>query len=723
MSDVFDFNIAGEPITIVMPENTAEAVRQRTLAEAAASASEGYRDEAQQALASAIAASNLYDDTTAGLAATSNGDYFSTPGDDAATFSILYLNDDGVATEIASYPTLNALDTPLEIFLPAPSGSDDTVAINALLAAVGSTPASFIARKGAQYVISDTIVVPSNTTLDLSAARVDQASGSSQTMICNAAWKAAWTNVTITWTAGAVASVAWTGHSLSVGDYVWLDGADQSHYRGVFPVLTVTDANNFTVALIRIPAVSPTTTTFGETIRAKKADTNIRIIGGDLDYDLDNNPDSGTSDNYYRAYALIMVGVQGLTIENYASKRVRKFTIAIGAVTDVLMRNIGFPNTASDGIKVFGPAFNGRIEGAHGAPGDDFISLQPREDSSFTNAGLSWGDVIGWTICSIRAAKSVTNGRIAVIYTTSLGPIIDDITFDGVHGRALDDVCGIRCNQSETNGICGTISFLNVTATGNQIFRTLNSIIQCVNLQPRGARTISASGNFITIDSGTTIRQMNVDWGVDMSSMTAPIGMNLAGTIEQINCTGWIKAPGGGKLIAPTTGMTLGQVNVSMRIEASTGWSTYYVGAVTFANAEGPQLNFDKCYLKGGNVVTTYAPMALWLGRNKINVASILLAGTNGGYNYSISYKTDQNQWIAGSWVTGIPTDGSVTINPFSDEVTFAVSAGYCGRPVGGKLNNNSTTAGTITTAGPVDCMGAGSNSWRRRGDPLAQQY
>ena len=71
---------------------------------------EAARDAARDARDAAQLSSGIFADTTAGLAGTSEGDYFSTPSGDSNEFLILYRHDSGpVATQIAVYPSLSGI--------------------------------------------------------------------------------------------------------------------------------------------------------------------------------------------------------------------------------------------------------------------------------------------------------------------------------------------------------------------------------------------------------------------------------------------------------------------------------------------------------------------------------------------------------------------------------------------------------------------------------------
>jgi len=69
---------------------------------------------AQTASSAAVAAANLYPNTTAGLAGTTDGQYFSVP-QTGTDFTILYRNNSGSALEINRYPSKSAVDGKLNI--------------------------------------------------------------------------------------------------------------------------------------------------------------------------------------------------------------------------------------------------------------------------------------------------------------------------------------------------------------------------------------------------------------------------------------------------------------------------------------------------------------------------------------------------------------------------------------------------------------------------------
>lgn len=87
----------GAEIVAPLAQQTIEAAARAELAEIGAIAANG----------------GFYADTAAGLAATTNGEFFAVPGDGTNTYAVLYRNDSGTATEIAEYQSKTAFDVAL----------------------------------------------------------------------------------------------------------------------------------------------------------------------------------------------------------------------------------------------------------------------------------------------------------------------------------------------------------------------------------------------------------------------------------------------------------------------------------------------------------------------------------------------------------------------------------------------------------------------------------
>jgi hypothetical protein len=92
--------------------NTADepTLAAQAAAEAAQDAAELAADQAETARDSSWVNNRIYASTAAGLAATTNGQYFSVPSGTSTEYLILYLNNSGSAVEIKRYPSTAAID-------------------------------------------------------------------------------------------------------------------------------------------------------------------------------------------------------------------------------------------------------------------------------------------------------------------------------------------------------------------------------------------------------------------------------------------------------------------------------------------------------------------------------------------------------------------------------------------------------------------------------------
>lgn len=88
---------------------TTRATESVDASNAAVSTAVAARDVAIQARDAAQLSAGIFDNTTLGLAATTNGKYFSTPSPESTEFLILYKNVTGVAVNLNSYPSTLAV--------------------------------------------------------------------------------------------------------------------------------------------------------------------------------------------------------------------------------------------------------------------------------------------------------------------------------------------------------------------------------------------------------------------------------------------------------------------------------------------------------------------------------------------------------------------------------------------------------------------------------------
>lgn len=84
-------------------------------------------DRAEMAAESAMVAGKVYPDTTTGLSATTNDQYFSVPSPDSNEYTILYKNNSGTALEVKRYPSAQAVGDLQELIGVPQVGDEFTI--------------------------------------------------------------------------------------------------------------------------------------------------------------------------------------------------------------------------------------------------------------------------------------------------------------------------------------------------------------------------------------------------------------------------------------------------------------------------------------------------------------------------------------------------------------------------------------------------------------------
>lgn len=231
--------------------------------------------------------------------------------------------------------------------------------------------------KGSGYAYIDApLVIGKNTILAPSPSLViKRCDGAAFNILQSAAFNRAWTTVTLSWTEGPVCDVDWPNHGRSEGEYVWVRGeagTTDRAYFGTLQVIDVPDTDTITVRLLQVPENAPA----GD-IEAKLCDTNIAFSGR---YDWNATGMTGGAGTDFHAF--MMDGVVGLTFGISDCVDVSKYVVCMEGCRDVRDFRVHSSGTNSDGVKIYGPAFNinGKITGRFG---DDILSIQPREAAAF----------------------------------------------------------------------------------------------------------------------------------------------------------------------------------------------------------------------------------------------------------------------------------------------------------------------------------------------------
>ena len=132
--DLVTIDELSEAAEAAAAQATADAEAAQAAAEAAEDGAVDAQTAAESARDAAQLASGVFADTTAGLAGTSEGDYFSTPSGDGDEFLILYRHDAGpTATQIEVYPSVAGVQSTDLTGNPVDSSTGAAQALSAAL--------------------------------------------------------------------------------------------------------------------------------------------------------------------------------------------------------------------------------------------------------------------------------------------------------------------------------------------------------------------------------------------------------------------------------------------------------------------------------------------------------------------------------------------------------------------------------------------------------------
>lgn len=392
---------------------------------------------------------------------------------------------------------------------PAASATSNTLTLKAALMRGGTLRL----QQPGTYLLNDTLVIRSNTTLELGPRVIlKQTPGTHKAMLVNAAFstRATMASITIAWTSTLEASVTWTAHGLVADDAIWVRGANQPVYNNVHRVLRVTDANTVVIALPYLP-----TTTATGTILAKKCDSNIHTIGGTFDYDYANNLSAAAGPD---RHTIVIGACADFTIQRVRSVNAYKFAIHVGAVREYVIADCfgeGIQGaSSSEAIKTYGPAQSGHVTNLSGRTSDDFASIQTKEAADF--AAYDW----------------------------SGGGDIFDVVYDGIHGENSGGsmLTGLYLSDNER---ADNITFRNVTgyaggasASGLKVQNGSGYTLGqagTINIENCAVRKLTGASQY-NINAAANIRVLNILRPVfSPETLTAVFFRQTSGTINTLN--------------------------------------------------------------------------------------------------------------------------------------------------------------------------------------------
>lgn len=236
------------------------------------------------------------------------------------------------------------------------------------------------------------------------------------------------TAVTVTWTAGTLATITWAGHGLGENDAIVLQGANEPDWWEVVRVASVTDANTITVRLPAVPSAAPT-----GTVTARRCVRNVR-----WDLAVDYNGPSGnlTVGQGYDRMATIAAFVADATIVTRAvGPNLNKYGLMLAGTDNVSGECIALPRSHSDTLKVYGPAVN-TVATAEGCGPEDCLTMQALEGTAWLTYMPCRGNMRGITLRP-RAARVTTAGSGPVVIYADNSYVQEGVIIDGGDCRAM----------------------------------------------------------------------------------------------------------------------------------------------------------------------------------------------------------------------------------------------------------------------------------------------
>ena len=369
------------------------------------------------------------------------------------------------------------------------------------------------------YLISQTLIIGGNTTLKVHPAVEIKGAVGCTNLIATSIIGVAQSSITVAWSSGMTATVTWTAHGLTAKDKVWIVGANQYQFLGVFTIASITDANTFVINLRRLP-----TATGSGTITAIKALENITVQGGTWNY----NYTGGNDGTGYVKHVMLLGGVYNITVKDIDFEDTSKYGISLGAVDGAVIENITSRKANSDLIKVYGPSFNVYIRNLHADCGDDIVSFQVKEPSAYAAYIWTFGDIIN---CSVDGVSGLSSTLPCVIYPNVTG-IIDNISISNVNSPGAVTINANDAAAATAN--VGAVRVINKSGdTANIVTLMSSSTLMTVqslyveNPSSRGANT----GRLVNVGANNINANIEVVGGVG-SGVECLLNNSSTGTVN-----------------------------------------------------------------------------------------------------------------------------------------------------------------------------------------------
>lgn len=300
-----------------------------------------------------------------------------------------------------------------------------------------------------------------------------------------------------------------TGHKYVAGQAVKLSGSVPGGFTAdtiYYVIKAGLGANTYQLADSPFATsgkqvTSSASTTVTPVLFGAAADGNISIIGGGV-LDMQYGTQPFTESNDWHDHAVILRRVRSPRVD-LSVRSARKYC--------VMMQDVWHPHvlglegdTGSDGVHVYGPAWNPLIENVRGTFGDDPAVFQPVDGYMYPQYMLGTGfdlggDFHGGTMRNIRPRHS-HNTASAVIYPNgNLGGGADAVIYR-MRGQILIDGVGIETpdgyNGSDFQG-------WDAVGVGNGYVQVAGRIESLVIRNVYGSTRLNNDGGGVSLDIGS----------------------------------------------------------------------------------------------------------------------------------------------------------------------------------------------------------------------------
>jgi len=554
-----------------------------------------------------------------------------------------------------------------------------------------------------EIVINDTLIVYSDTNLHISPGlTIKRADSTNKPMFKCSMFYDAGVTVTISWTSGELATVNWTGHGQSANDYIWLFGANQSPYRGVFFIRSITDANSFVIQLERTPTAAAT-----GTIKAVVPNKNITFdIQGMLDGNSANQSISVGTDRH-----LSILGGFNLNVINYRFTNSVKYGLCIAAFNDLTVGSVYTPYTGSDCMKLYGPGHHAKIDDVFATYcGDDCLSLTAKEPAAFSIYDFSNGDLIDIEIGNVRCDN--TAAGTFKIYPTDVA-FIDDIRINKIKSSGQS---GIVETSGLTSCIVGSVRFGSILANEHSsgsivpIRLDMNGTIDYVSFDKISGYQGAAGLGFIEVTANTVINKFLATSPSFLTGAAASYFVLVGGTVRHLEVTK-------GRFTS------LGTFNARcMQITGTVTKlimdSNYFASLDNIVNVTSAATTGIEIVFKFNHINNCFGALALQQNAKVTLMANSGNVSTNGLVRGNQASKQIDITSLGGNLVTA---SGSMFIKAVGSEIfsmngiDIPIDLAFVTRAVGGVMAKASVNAGTILAGNvAVNDMTNAANSWKQ---------